>query len=181
MDYHRFCFTAIAENLTQLATALRCYDMSFRYAPTPQAKGKLERCHQVWQQRLPAIYSADGSADLEQANALLEQLRQHRNHHEQHREIEMTPARAWKLAAQQGRSVLRRTPNGPWWPYLWSIRTNARVDDAGRVSLGLHRHRVMLPRGTKVVRCQHPDGSWSLLKSHPDKASKPVVLLRITP
>jgi hypothetical protein len=65
--------------------------------------------------------------------------------------------------------------------YVWSIRTNARIDDTGRVSLGVHRPRIMLPRGTKVVRCQHPDGSWSLLKAHPDKTKQPVLIQRLEP
>lgn len=181
VDYHSFFFTDVPENLTQLGAALRFYDMSFRYAPTPQAKGKIERSHQVWQQRLPTICSAEGISDLEQANAMLDKLRLHRNQHETHREIEMTPGRAWKLAAQQGRSVLRAAPSCPWWPYVWSIRTNARIDDTGRVSLGVHRPRILLPRGTKVVRCQHPDGSWSLLKAHPDKTKQPVLIQRLEP
>jgi transposase InsO family protein len=181
VDYHSFFFTAVPESLTQLAAALRFYDMSFRYAPTPQAKGKIERCHQVWQQRLPAVFSAEGISDLAAANTLLEQLRHHRNHHEPHRELDMTPARAWKLARDQQRNVLRPVPNCPWWPYIWSIRTNARVDDSGCVSVGTQRLRVALPRGSKVVRCQHPDGSWSVLKHPPDKAARPVLLLRLDP
>lgn len=36
VDYHSFCFSSVPEALTQLGTALR-------YAPTPQAKGKIER------------------------------------------------------------------------------------------------------------------------------------------
>jgi hypothetical protein len=56
-----------------------------------------------------------------------------------------------------------------------SICTNPRIDDSGRVSLGVHRPPIMLPRGTKVVHCQHPDGSWLLLKAHPDNTKEPVL------
>jgi len=181
VDYHSFFFTALPESLTQLACSLRFYDISFRYAPTPQAKGKIERCHQVWQQRLPAIFSAEGVADLGSANDLLDHLRHHRNHHEPHRELAMTPAKAWKQACKQGRSVLRPVPPCPWWPYIWSIRTPARVDDNGCVALGALRMRLGLPRGSRVLRCQHPDGSWSVLKSPPDKNSQPAVLLKLQP
>lgn len=39
VDYHSIFFTQQPDALTQLGWALRFYEMSFRYAPTPQAKG----------------------------------------------------------------------------------------------------------------------------------------------
>jgi hypothetical protein len=54
VDYHSLFFTHDPDALTQLSWALKFYDISFRYAPTPQAKGKVEREHQFWQGRLPA-------------------------------------------------------------------------------------------------------------------------------
>ena len=46
VDYHSFFFTHTPEAHTQLGAALRFYGVSFRYASTPQAKGKIERGHQ---------------------------------------------------------------------------------------------------------------------------------------
>jgi hypothetical protein len=181
VDYHSFFFTAVPEALTQLGWALRFYDMSFRYAPTPQAKGKIERAHQVWQQRLPALMSADGITELGEANAALEQLCIHRNNHEPHRELQMTARAAWKLALKEGRSVLRPAPNCPWWPYVWSVRTAARAGDDGRVSVGGQSLRIAKPRGTRVTRCHHPDGSWTILEKPPLKNTRPKVLLRYQP
>ena len=40
VDDHSFFFTSTPEALTQLGWALRFYDVSLRYAPTPQAKGR---------------------------------------------------------------------------------------------------------------------------------------------
>jgi hypothetical protein len=45
VDCHSFFFPQNPEALTQLGAAWHFYGVSFRYAPTPQAKGKIERQH----------------------------------------------------------------------------------------------------------------------------------------
>ncbi|MCI0350393.1 MAG: hypothetical protein L0Z53_13290, partial [Acidobacteriales bacterium] len=67
VDYHSFFFTHAPEALTQLGAALRFYGITFLYAPTPQAKGKIEREHQFWQNRLPAYFASEQISDLEAA------------------------------------------------------------------------------------------------------------------
>ena len=54
VDDHSIFFTHDPDALTQLGWALKFYDISLRYAPTPQVKGKVEPEHQCWQGRLPA-------------------------------------------------------------------------------------------------------------------------------
>jgi len=51
VDYHSLFFTHLPDSTTYLGDCLRFYGMTFRYAPTPQAKGKIERHHQFWQNR----------------------------------------------------------------------------------------------------------------------------------
>jgi hypothetical protein len=75
------------EAVTQLGSALRFYEVSLRYAPTPQAKGKIERAHSFWQNRLPALFQAENISTLAQANSWLEELRRHHNAREKHREL----------------------------------------------------------------------------------------------
>ena len=78
--------------------ALQFYDISLRYAPTPQAKGKVEREHQFWQGRLPPYFASEKISDLSEANRHIDALRAHRNAHEVHRELRQTPQRAWNQA-----------------------------------------------------------------------------------
>ena len=153
--------------------------MSFRYASSPQAKGKIERSHQDWQNRLPAIFAADAITDLATANSLLEKLRTHRNAHERHRELRMTPLAAWQSAAKENRSALRHAPCCPWWPYVWSLRTSILVGPDGRVPIGTQRLRIQAPPRTRLVHCQHPNGDISILRHHPDHAAKPSLLLHL--
>jgi hypothetical protein len=78
VDYHSFFFTHTPEAFTQLGAALHFYGVALLYAPTPQAKGKIERRHDFWQKRLPALLAADDIRDLEHANKLLDQLLPHK-------------------------------------------------------------------------------------------------------
>ena len=94
VDYHSIFFTHDPEALTQLGWARKFYDISLRYAPTPQAKGKIERAHPFWQGRLPPYFASEKITELTVANRHLDELRAHHNAHEIHRELRQTPQRA---------------------------------------------------------------------------------------
>jgi hypothetical protein len=176
VDYHAIFFTQNPDALTQLGWALKFYDISFLYASTPQAKGKIEREHQFWQGRLPAYFASEHITDIEVANPHIDALRLHRNVHETHRELRRTPHKAWELAKKEKRSVLRPAPSCPWWPYVWSVRTALKVGSDGRVPIGGERLRVERPPGTRVILCLHPTGHNSVLAAPPDKNEKPTIL-----
>ncbi len=110
VDYHSLFFTHDPAALTQLGWALKFYDISFQYAPTPQAKGKIERAHQYWQGRLPAYFASEKITEIAAANPEIAALRAHHNAQEIHRELRQTPQRAWNQAKKDNRSVLRPTP-----------------------------------------------------------------------
>ena len=167
VDYHALFFAQNPDALTQLGWALKFYDISFLYAPTPQAKGKIERGHQFWQGRLPPYFASEQITEIETANPHIDALRLHRNGHEIHRELRLTPQQAWDLAKKEKRSVLRPAPRCPWWPYVGSVRTAMKVGSDGRVPSGPQRLRVERPPGTKVVLCLHPSGHHSVLAAPP--------------
>ena len=179
VDYHSFFFTSTPDALTQLGTALRFYEVSLRYAPTPQAKGKIERAHDFWQKRLPPLFAAEHIATLPEANALLEKLRLHHNTRERHRELRSTPQAAWDLALKEMRSVLRPAPNCPWWPYVWSLRSQTKVGPDGRISIGSARLRIERPCGSTVTRCLHTNGDASVLLHPPTHGHLPILLLHL--
>lgn len=177
VDYHSFFFTHTPEAHTQLAAALHFYDISLRYAPTPQAKGKIERGHQFWQNRLPQLFLAEKITELAPANELLETLRKHHNAMEKHREIGSTPQAAWEQASADRRSVLRPAPQCPWWPYVFSQRSKVLVGTDGKVAVAAQRLSVDAPPGLRLVHCLHPNGDITILKEGPTKERLPTVLL----
>jgi hypothetical protein len=181
VDYHSIFFTHDPDALTQLGWALRFYDISLRYAPTPQAKGKVEREHQFWQGRLPAYFASEKILEIEAANTHIDALRAHHNAKEVHRELRQTPQRAWDQARKEQRSALRPTPQCPWWDYVWSVRTPLKVGTDGRVPIGTQRLRVERPPATSVVLCLHPSRHHSVLAAAPDPKFKPVLLFTDRP
>ena len=181
VDYHSFFYTHTPDALTELGAALRFYGVSLQYAPTPQAKGKIERLHYFWQNRLPALFGAEGIREIEPANALLEDLCKHHNSEEIHRELDMTPQHAWNLARRAKRNTLRPCKPDPWWHYIWSRRSNIRVGDDGRVPIGGQRFAVGAPPRSRLIHCLHTNGSISILAKIPKKNERPKVLLHIGP
>jgi hypothetical protein len=181
VDYHSLFFTQDPEALTQLGWALKFYDISLRYAPTPQAKGKVEREHQYWQGRLPAYFASEKIDEIQIANSHIDALRAHHNAHEVHRELRQTPQRAWNQAKKENRSAMRPTPRCPWWPYVWSVRTAIKIGMDGRVPIGTQRLRIERPPGTKVVLCLHTTGHHSVLAAPPLATEKPLLLFTSRP
>jgi len=181
VDYHSLFFASVPEAVTQLGWALRFYSVSLRYAPTPQAKGKIEREHQYWQLRLPAFFASEQINCLEKANPQIDQLRAHRNQREIHRELGMPAQQAWENALAEKRTVLRKKPDCPWWPYVWSQRTLIKVGSDGRVPIGSQRMRVEASPSTKVVHCIHPTGHISVLLKEPHPESTPRLLFTNRP
>lgn len=164
---------------TQLERRLLFYGVSFMLANSPEAKGKVERVHQVWQDRLEPYFRLNGigpDADLTEINGHLDALRLHRNAHERHREIGCTPTAAWETALTEGRSKLRPVPEDPWWPYVWSDRTVVMVGPRGVVQWNGLSMPTQGRHGERVVVCDHLDGTVSVLRHEPAKGASPVVL-----
>lgn len=181
VDYHSFFFTQTPAALTTLGKALLFYGVSLRFAPTPQAKGKVEREHHFWQQRLPAYFASEPVTHLTDANSHITALRLHRNQHETHRELRMTPAKAWAEALAQHRTALRPAPRCPWWPYVWSMQTPIRTGTDGRVPIGAYPVRLEVPAGSKVILCHHPSGHRSVIATIPKPGTSPVLLFTNRP
>jgi len=179
VDFHSFFYTHNPDAFTQLGQALHFYGVKLLYAPTPQAKGKIERRHDYWQKRLPPLLAADHINELEGANQLLDQLLIHANHHEIHRELGTTPNAAKAQALAEKRSVLRPAPACPWWPFVWSQQSRVRVGDDGKVPVGSQRHAIATPPRSTVIRCLRPDGDIYYLQHAPNPKTKPIVILHV--
>jgi transposase InsO family protein len=171
-------------SLTRIEQRLKFYEVSFVVANTPEAKGKVERIHQVWQDRLPPYFALNGltpASDIEDVNRHIGVLRHHRNRRERHRELSMPPQLAWDQATEQGRSKLRPVPKEPWWPYVWSVWHPVTIAVGGRVHFGTDIFPTQGVPGTRVTLCQHLDGTVSILKERPDRQKLPIVLFSNRP
>jgi hypothetical protein len=172
------------DSLTRIAQRLKFYDISFVFANTPEAKGKVERIHQVWQDRLPPYFALNGltpSSDLQDVNSHITALREHRNQHEQHRELRMPSQTAWDQAIAQQRNKLRPVPKEPWWNYVWSLWYTVTTSSRGYVHFRQDSFPTQAPPGIRLVLCEHLDGTISILKDRPDRAKLPAILFTNRP
>lgn len=76
--------------------------------------------------------------------------------------------------------MLRPCPRDPWWKYIWSLRTEVKVDFDRTVPAGTQRLRLeaCAPK-TKLIRCEHRDGSYSFLLRPPQPGQRPVLMGRL--
>lgn len=182
---HASVFKGNQDNsVSRVRDRLAFYGVSFLFANSPEAKGKVERVHQIWQDRLPAYFDLNAitsHSDLEQVNAHIEVLRDHRNRREVHREIGMPPQVAWDKALAEKRNKLRLIPREPWWPYIWSTWHSVLIEKGGRVHFAGHDLPTRAVPGTRALVCEHLDGSLSIIKERPNKERIPIVLFSNRP
>lgn len=170
--------------LTQLGKRLKFLDVSFVFANSPESKGKVERIHQVWQDRLPAYAAREGitaNTPLDEVNDHLACLIDYRNGFEVHRDIGDKPLHAWEQAVSEGRCKIRQPPRDGWWELLWSEWKRMVIGPRGRVSVGDTLCKTECANGTKVWCCLHLDGTVSLVMNKPEKDRGPQIVFSNNP
>lgn len=171
-------------NLTQLGKRLKFYDVSFIFANTPESKGKIERVHQVWQDRIPAYVARQGitaETPLEDLNEHLDCLVDYRNGFEKHRELHDTPLNVWENAIREGRCKIRQPPRDGWWELVWSECKGSMVGPRGRLEVDGILCPTECANGTRVWICRHLDGTVSLVLNKPEKGTAPRVVFSNNP
>ena len=159
---------------TQLAKRLRFYGITFLCANTPAAKGKIERVHQVWQDRLPRYFKNEGlsvNIPLEVVNDRIDSLVDYRNDFEVHSEIRMTPRAAWEKALAEGRSKIRPIPDDGWWELVWAQWSGIVIGPGGKAVVDGMWCPTGCANGTRGWLCQHVDGSFSIVLNKPEHFS----------
>lgn len=169
---------------TQLAKRLAFLGVSFVFANSPASKGKIERVHQVWQDRLVAYFAREGLLDerMDVLNREVEQLLDYRNSFEVHRDIASTPRSAWDKAVAEGRNKIRPVPDDGWWELLWGEWSRVAVGLRGRILLEGGRFcPTECANGTKAWLCRHVDGSVSAVLNKPSHDESPKILFSNNP
>ena len=179
VDKAGFFNSTVPGNMTSLEERLNFYGVSFILANSPEAKGKIERVHQVWQDRLPKSFRHEGfgaDTSMEVLNDHIGDLVDYRNVFEVHREIGMTPQDAWDKAVAEGRNKLRIPPKDGWWELVWSTRSGVVIGPRGKVEVDGFRCPTGCPNGTRAFLYRHVDGSVSIALNKPSKKEPPKVV-----
>lgn len=94
---------------SQFQRALTALGVAHLVAPSPQAKGKIERRFHTFQHRLVTLLDYEHIHDYDPANELL-RLEIHRHNHSRCRTTGLRPDEAWHQAIAQKRCRLQPTP-----------------------------------------------------------------------
>jgi hypothetical protein len=152
-----FGHTSAADRLdtaSQFQRALSALGVNHRVAPSPQAKGKIERLFGTFQRRLVTLFAYEKVHDYGHANQLLQQEIEYHNENHQHSTIELTPNQAWKKALAEGRSKLQTLPEEKLLNLHFALHISRRVSSANTVEF-LGRTWKITPTAHKTVLIIH--------------------------
>jgi hypothetical protein len=156
-----FGHTSAADRLdtaSQFQRALSALGVNHRVAPSPQAKGKIERLFGTFQKRLVTLFAYEKVTHYNRANELLQQEIEYHNENHRHATIDSTPNDAWKKALSEGRSKLQRAPEEKLLNLHFALHIPRRVSSASTVEF--------LGRAWKITPTAHKN---VLVVHHPQK------------
>jgi len=112
---------------SQFQRALTALGVAHLVAPSPQAKGKIERRFGTLQKRLVTLLAYEGITDYGPANELL-RMEIHRHNTSLCRTTGLRPDDAWTQALAQKHSRLQPTPQKPLLDLHLALQLNRRVN-----------------------------------------------------
>lgn len=166
-----FGHTSAADRLdtaSQFQRALSALGVNHRVAPSPQAKGKIERLFGTLQKRLVTLFAYEKVRDYEHANDLLQKEIEYHNQHHRHSTTGLTPNQAWQNAMAEGRSKLKPVPDEKLLNLHFALHIPRRVSSANTLEF-LGRSWKITPTGHKTVLIVHHPNKhfWVITPSKP--------------
>lgn len=111
----------------------RAFGILHLVAPTPQAKGKIERYMRTFQHRLAIVLASQGVEDVTSANEVAFEHYRHWNTTHFHKELGCTLFEARSRLTESGRSVFRAPPDFKLVRLFLSLRGSRRVEMGRRI------------------------------------------------
>jgi hypothetical protein len=152
-----FGHTSAADRLdtaSQFQRALSALGVNHRVAPSPQAKGKIERLFGTFQKRLVTLFAYEKARDYDRANELLQNEIDYYNQNHRHATTGSTPNQAWEKALAEGRSKLKTAPEEKLLNLHFALHIPRRVSSANTVEF-LGRAWKITPSARKTVLIVH--------------------------
>ena len=142
------------DTCSQFQRALTGIGVNHRVAPSPQAKGKIERLFGTFQKRLVTLFAYEKVRDHDHANQLLQHEIEHYNQNHRHGSTGLTPNQAWEKAQAEGRSKLQAVPAEKLLNLHFALHIPRRVSSANTVEF-LGRTWKITPTAHKTVLIVH--------------------------
>jgi hypothetical protein len=159
---------------SEFQRALRALGIAHLVAPTPQAKGKIERRFGTFQRRLVTLMAHANVCDWLQADQLL-QMEITRQNQTKNRSTNLVPTAVWQQALLQKTGSLRPCPLPTLLDLHFSLRTTRRVNNDHSIDFEGRSYEIASTQRKSVSILHHPNHCFWVC-DHPPKDVWPTVL-----
>jgi hypothetical protein len=170
------------DHVTKCGRMLLALQIAHRIAPTPQAKGKVERLVETLQRRLVPLLIQEGVCTQQDTSAVVDPHISYWNEHHKHRTTGMTANAAHILAIKEGRSVYRPCPSHKLMDLHIAYHQPRLVSSAYTIDYHGRSWKITPTGRKKVALVIHPDQRFWVVEKMPDPRNPgwPNVLAKYT-
>lgn len=150
------------EGETQFAMMMEALGIHLRFAPTPQAKGKIENKFKYLQARVPILCARRRVTTIPQGQEVVDEAVDYYNTQRKNEETGEIPLQRWNTVLLEGRSHLRPAPEDTDWDYASSFKCSRTVDGYGTLSYRGSNFKLRNVRNARVMVCERPGEKISI-------------------
>ena len=151
---------------SQFQKALRGLGVAHLVAPTPQAKGKIERRFGTFQKRLVTLMAHANVQNWAQADDVL-QMEITRQNNTRSRATDGRPAEIWKTALQQGNFAMTNPPEATLLDLHLALRCTRKVNNDHTIDFEGKSWQIAKTLRKRVQIIYHPESRFWVLETTP--------------
>ena len=163
-----------ADPRSEFQRALLGLGVAHLVAPTPQAKGKIERRFGTFQKRLVTLLAHARVQTWEHANEIL-QMEIRRQNQTTQRSTGLIPLQVWEKALLKNNTSLRSTPAPSLLDLHFSLRSQRRVNNDQTIDFEGQNYEIAPTSRKSVTIVHHPNQKFWVIE-HPPKYVWPCIL-----
>lgn len=163
-----------SDPVSEFQRALLGLGVAHRVAPTPQAKGKIERRFGTFQRRLVTLLAHARATTWKQADVVL-QMEIARQNRTVNRSFDAKPIEVWEKQSLAGKGRMRSAPSDALLDLHLSLRCRRRVDNAHSIDFEGQNYEISATLRKHVTVVHHPKRQFWVVE-HPPKEVWPPIL-----
>lgn len=152
---------------SQFQRAFRALGIAHQVAPTPQAKGKIERRFGTFQKRLVTLMAHADVKSWQHADDIL-QMEIRRQNNKVSRSTGKVPACVFNEAMQSGGGSMRSCPPSSLLDLHLSLRTSRRVNNDHTIDFEGHNYEISATKRKSVTIVHHPNSKFWVVELPPE-------------
>lgn len=163
-----------ADPKSQFQRAFRALGVSHLVAPSPQAKGKIERRFGTFQKRLVALLAHEQITTWTHAEEIL-QMEIRRQNEKINRSTGKIPAHVWEESALLDKGSMRPCPSSSLLDLHLSLRASRRVNNDHTIDFQGRNYEISTTRRRSVTIIHHPNTKFWVVENPPENVWPPIL------